>query len=149
MCTLQPEWEIPADLQPQPILFRFTSFNEPPYKLTHYNNGHSPLEEWNPEQESQDSDNDGEMLSLTGFSPADSNNHDQFENDGLQKSVSRPLMPLVGRIKCISDLESHHSDTGLEYHAQLSALQHRFVSHRPILVSDCSGWHGKFCGWQF
>jgi hypothetical protein len=141
MCTPPPDWEMPADLQPQPIAFRTASFNKAQYKPTRYNDAYSQPEEWNPEQESQESDNDGEMLSLTGFSPADSNNHDQIENDGLRKLVSRPL---IGEVISISDLESPHSDTGLEHRAQLSALVHRFASIRKILVCDSSGWHGKF-----
>jgi hypothetical protein len=141
MCNLQPESEILADLQPQPIVFRSVTCNKPQYRTTYYNNAHSQPEEWNPEQESQESDNDGELLSLTGFSPADSNIHVEMENHRLRKQDS---CSLIGEIKCISDLESHHSNRGLEYPALSSALRHRFVSYRPIFDCDSSGWHGKF-----
>jgi hypothetical protein len=141
MCNLQPESEILADFPPQPIVFRSATCDQPQYRLTCYNNAHSQPEEWNPEQESQESDNDGELLSLTGFSPAVSNIHVEMENHELRKRVS---CPLVGEIKCISDLENHHSDKELEYPTGSSPLQHRFVSYRPILTCDSSGWHGKF-----
>jgi hypothetical protein len=140
MCNLQPESEILADFPPQPIVFRSVTCDKPQYRLTYYNT-HSPPEEWNPEQESQESDNDGELLSLTGFSPADSNIYVEMENHELRKRVSRPL---VGEIKCISDLENHHSDRGLECTGGLGALQQLFVSYRPIFTCDSSGWHGKF-----
>jgi hypothetical protein len=92
------------------------------------------------EQESQESDNDGDMFSLTGFSPADSNNHDQVENDEPRRSDASPL---VGAVRSISDLEIHNSDTNIRGLAHPSALEHQFASYRPILVCD-SGWHGKF-----
>jgi len=141
MCTLPPEWEIPADLQPRPIVFRKASFNKSQYKPTSYNNAQSQPEEWNSEQESQDSDNDGDMFSLPGSSPADSNNHDQLENDELRRSETRSIF---GEITTISDLESHYSYWEGGDVALHSALEHRFASCRPILVCNSSGWHGKF-----
>jgi hypothetical protein len=138
---MSPESEILADFQPQPIVFRSVTCDKPQYRLTYYNNANSQPEEWNPEQESQESDNDGELLSLTGFSPADSNIHVEMETHELRKRVSYPL---VGKIKCISDLENPYSDRELECLAGSRALQHRFVSYRPILTYDSSGWHGKF-----
>jgi hypothetical protein len=139
-CHPQPEWDTLADLQPQPIVFQSVTCNKPQDRLAYYNNAHSRPEEWNPEQESQESENEGEMLSLTGFSPADSNINVEMENHRLRRRI--PCL-LVGEIKCISDLESHHSDREPEYPARPSPLQHRFVSYRPILSCDSSGWHGK------
>lgn len=136
MCNLQPEWGIVADSQPQPMVFRSVTCNKPQYRLTYYNNAYSQPEEWNPEQESQDSDNNGEILSLTEFSPTDSNSLVEMENHQLRKRVS---CPLVGKIKCISDLKSHHSNRELEYPARFSALPNRLVSFRPILGCDSSG----------
>jgi hypothetical protein len=140
MCALPPEWEIPADLQRQPIVFPPASFNKAQYKLTPYNNAHFQPVDWTSEQESQDSDNDGDMFSIPGSSPANSNNHDQLKTDELRRSETSPLF---GEIKSISDLESHHSCREGEDVAHCSALEHGFASYRPILVRDSSGWHGK------
>jgi len=140
MCALPAEWEIPADLQPQPIVFPPASFDKPQYKHTPYNNAHFPPVDWTSEQESQNSDNDGDMFSILGSSPADSNNHDQLKTDELRRSETRPL---VGEITSISDLESRHSYSEGEDVTHYRALEHRFVSYRPILVRGSSGWHGK------
>ncbi|KAF4629291.1 hypothetical protein G7Y89_g8854 [Cudoniella acicularis] len=137
MCALPPNWEIHADLQHQPIVFRSANIKKPQYNFTPYNNANPHPEEWTPEQELQDSDDDGEMFSLTGFSPADSN-HIPIQNHQLRKSVPRPL---VGEIKRIYDLESHQLNTRLEHFTCSAALQRRFSSYRPVLVHDSSGWH--------
>ncbi|KAE9365472.1 hypothetical protein N431DRAFT_101392 [Stipitochalara longipes BDJ] len=145
MCALPPEWEIAAGVQRQPIIFPPASFNKSQYKLTPYNNGHFQPVDWTSEQESHDSDNDGDMFSILGSSPADSNNHDQLKSDELTRSERRRLF---GEIQFISDLESSHSYGEGEGIAHYSALEHRFASYRRILVRESSGWHGKSWSWN-
>jgi len=141
MCTPLPEWEIPADWQPQPIIFRKASFNQPEYKFAPYRNAFSEPQEWNLEQRSQDSDNDGDMFSLIGSSPADSNKHGQAENEEVE-TLEAPH--LVGKSKNIHDIKSHQSCSEFEDLPHLSVLEHRFTSYRPILACNSSGWYGKF-----
>jgi hypothetical protein len=139
MGAIQPEWASLEASQSQPISFQ--PADNPRCKPTKYNNFSPQADEWQPEQESQESDNEGEMLSLTGFSPADSNNGIQFDEYDVQKPDS---CPPVGEVKSISNLGGHPSDSGSESIAYSSALRHRFASYRPILACESSGWHGKF-----
>jgi hypothetical protein len=139
MCTPPPKWEIPAGWQLEPTVFRTTSLDKREYTLAPYSNGFSQFQEWNAEQGSQESDNEGDMFSLIGSSPESSNKNDQVENEELGTLDS---LHQVGKAKAISDIEGDQCSE-LEDNAHLRVLSYLFTSHRPILVRNSSGWHGK------